>query len=92
MAKKTRLLDVVRAERPVKSGQKLWNDVYRQSHPNEMEQIDELIDSFLAGELPGWTRNQIIQRIIAFCQPAGETTLERYVEQRREARNAKAIA
>lgn len=90
MAKAKSLLEQVRSEVPIRSGPPLWHTKLQASDPTRMEQIDQLIDGYHDNKLPGWSKAQIVKRIMAFGVPVKETALERYIETRREARNAKA--
>lgn len=84
------LLAQVLKETPVSTGRREWCELLQESDPERMEQIDELINAFLDGKCKGWTKSQIVKRIITFGSPVKETAIERYIEHRREARNAKA--
>lgn len=90
MAKKTTLLEQVMTESPVPTGAVPWYESYAKSNAEKMKQIDELIDAWSDGKCPGWSKSQIARRLIAFGVPVKETAIERYINQRREARNAKA--
>ena len=86
MAKPKTLLDELKASRPAPaSGPRPWHEKFRDTNPDMMQQVDEIIDAFHANEPMVRSRRPTKQSLAKFLESKlgfKMSSTKRYIDER----------